>query len=147
LKLAFADREAYLGDPRFVRDIPMRQLLSKEYAARRRALIHPDRAIDGPAPAGDPRSLSAALVAPVYRASEGSVQLLDGRAAYPEWIDGFTPYYAAIDKDRNMVSITSTIWSDFGNCMYVTGAGFFLNNRMGLFYLDPKEPNALSPRR
>ena len=146
LKLAFADREAYIGDPKFVRDIPMSQLLSKEYAARRRSLIRPDRAMEGPAPPGDPRS-RAAIDAPIYSAAKGTVQVLEGRDAYPEWIDGLTTYYAAIDKDRNMVSITSTIWSDFGNCMYVDGAGFFLNNRMGLFYLDPKEPNALSPRR
>ena len=147
LKLAFADREAYVGDPRFVKDIPLRQMLSKEYAARRRALIRPDRAIDGPAPPGDPRSISAALEPPAYRAVAGSQQVLTGRAAYPDWIDGYTTYIAAVDKDRNMVSITSTIWSDFGNCMYVDGAGFFLNNRMALFYLDPKDPNGLSPRR
>lgn len=42
-KLAFADREAYLGDPNFV-SVPMDVLLSKEYAARRRALIDPKRA-------------------------------------------------------------------------------------------------------
>jgi gamma-glutamyltranspeptidase/glutathione hydrolase len=128
LKLAFADRETYLGDPRFVKDIPMAKLLSKEYAAERRALIRPERA----------RQASAGT---------GSIHVATGRDAYPDWIDGYTTYYAAVDKDRNMVSITSTIWSDFGNCMYVDGAGFFLNNRMGLFYLDPKEPNSLAPRK
>jgi len=147
LKLAFADREAFVGDPRFVKDIPMRQMLSKEYAARRRALIRPDRAMDGPAPPGDPRAPSAyRATPPSYRAAAGSIEVLSGRAAYPDWIDGYTTYYSAIDRDRNMVSITSTIWSDFGNCMYVDG-GYFLNNRLGLFYLDPKDPNALSPRR
>ena len=49
LKLAFADREAYLGDPRFVKDIPIRGMLAKEYAARRRGLIRRDRAMAGPA--------------------------------------------------------------------------------------------------
>jgi len=147
LKLAFADREAFLGDPRFVRDIPMRQLLSKEYAARRRALIRPDRAIEGQAPAGDPGALSAAIRTPSYASRPGSEQILRGAAAYPDWIDGYTTYVAAVDKDRNMVSITSTIWSDFGNCMYVEGVGFFLNNRMALFYLDPAEPNVVGPRK
>ena len=47
LKLAFADRDAYIGDPRFVKDIPIDTLLSDQYAARRRALIRKDRAIDG----------------------------------------------------------------------------------------------------
>lgn len=145
LKLAFADREAYLGDPSFVKDIPMSGLLSKEYAAKRRSLISRDRAMDGPAPAGDPRQFSAA--APLYRAGGGSHRVLTGPAAYPDWIDGYTTYVAAIDKDRNMVSITSTIWSDFGNCMYIPSTGFFLNNRLALFYLDPKEPNVLAPRK
>jgi gamma-glutamyltranspeptidase/glutathione hydrolase len=145
LKLAFADREAYLADPRFVKDIPMSGLLSKEYAARRRSLIRRDRAMDGPAPAGDPRQFSAAE--PLYRAGAGSHRVLTGPAAYPDWIDGYTTYVAAIDNDRNMVSITSTIWSDFGNCMYIPSAGFFLNNRLALFYLDPKEPNVLAPRK
>jgi gamma-glutamyltranspeptidase/glutathione hydrolase len=146
LKLSFADREAYLGDPRFVKDIPMKEMLSKEYAAKRRALIRADRAMDGPAPAGNPRARAAGAM-PAYRASAGGIQVLTGADAYPEWIDGYTTYYAAVDQDRNMVSITSTIWSDFGNCMYVEGAGFFLNNRMGLFYLDPQEPNVVGPRR
>jgi gamma-glutamyltranspeptidase/glutathione hydrolase len=57
LKLSFADRNAYVGDPKFVPNIPMAALLSKEYAALRRAQINPDRAIAGePAPgrpAGD----------------------------------------------------------------------------------------------
>jgi len=114
LKLGFADREAFVGDPRFVKSIPMERMLSSEYAARRRAMIRPDRAIPGRPLPGDPQN---------------------------------TTYVAAVDKDRNMVSITSTIWSDFGNCMYVPELGFFLNNRLALFYLDPKDPNALAPRK
>lgn len=147
LKLAFADRDAFVGDPRFVKDIPLRQLLSKEYAAQRRALIRPDRAISGLAPPGDPRSLSAGAARPAYATRAGAIRVLVGEDAFPEWIEGLTTYVGAVDKERNMVSITSTIWSDFGNSMYVDGAGggFFLNNRMGLFYLDPKDPNALAP--
>ncbi len=148
LKLGFADREAYVGDPRFVKDMPIEQMLSKEYAAKRRALIRPDRAIEGQAPAGDPRRMRAlANDPPLYAMHRGDIQVLTGRAAYPEWIDGYTTYYAAVDKDRNMVSITSTIWSDFGNCQYIPELGFFPNNRMGLYYLDPKEPNSLAPRK
>ncbi len=146
LKLAFADREAYLADPRFVKDIPIQQMLSKDYAARRRKMINPDRAIDGQPPAGDARRAAAGDAA-LYASARGSHRVLAGREAYPDWIDGYTTYVAAVDKDRNMVSITSTIWSDFGNCMYVPGAGFFLNNRMALFHLDPAEPNVLAPRK
>ena len=46
-KLAFADRNRYIADPAFAK-VPVRQLLSKEYAASRRALINPDRAIETP---------------------------------------------------------------------------------------------------
>jgi gamma-glutamyltranspeptidase / glutathione hydrolase len=50
-KLAFADRNRYIADPAFAK-VPVRELLSKEYAARRRALIDPKKALDNPA-AGD----------------------------------------------------------------------------------------------
>jgi gamma-glutamyltranspeptidase/glutathione hydrolase len=49
VKLAFADRNRYIADPRFA-SVPVDELLSKDYAARRRALINPDKAIDSPAP-------------------------------------------------------------------------------------------------
>ncbi len=52
LKLVFADRERYFGDPRFV-EVPLTRLLSPEYAALRRALIRHDRAYPGLPPAGD----------------------------------------------------------------------------------------------
>jgi gamma-glutamyltranspeptidase / glutathione hydrolase len=47
-KIAFADRNRYIADPAFAK-IPIHELLSKDYAARRRALIDPDKAIDAPA--------------------------------------------------------------------------------------------------
>jgi len=48
-KLAFADRNRYIADPSFAK-VPVTQLLSKEYAARRRALIDPNKALDSPPP-------------------------------------------------------------------------------------------------
>jgi gamma-glutamyltranspeptidase / glutathione hydrolase len=47
-KIAFADRNRYIADPSFAR-VPVHELLSKDYAARRRALINPNKAIDPPA--------------------------------------------------------------------------------------------------
>src|SRR5215813_11796438 len=46
-KLAFADRDKYIADPAFSK-VPVAELLSKEYAAKRRALIHPEKVIDAP---------------------------------------------------------------------------------------------------
>ncbi len=48
-KLAFADRDKYIADPAFAK-VPVSELLSKDYAASRRALIHPDRVIESPEP-------------------------------------------------------------------------------------------------
>jgi gamma-glutamyltranspeptidase/glutathione hydrolase len=143
LKLAFADRNAYVGDPKFVPDIPMREMLSKEYAAARRALIHPDRAIAGEAPAGSPRRAptnSAPAVA--YAEPGGPADLSVVRGATE---DGHTTYLAVIDKDRNMVSVTSSLLSLFGSGHVVEGAGFMLNNRMAYYGLEEGDPNVLRP--
>jgi len=48
-KLAFADRNRYIADPAFSK-VPVAELLSKDYAAKRRALIDPDKALDSPPP-------------------------------------------------------------------------------------------------
>ncbi len=53
-KTACADRDRYITDPEFA-DIPLDELMSKDYADRRRSLLNPDRAMSSPAPAGDPR--------------------------------------------------------------------------------------------
>jgi gamma-glutamyltranspeptidase len=142
LKLAFADRNKYVGDPKFVPPIPVTEMLSKEYAAARRALIDPNRAIEGNAPAGDPRrgrSESSAVAFADPAALPGTV----GPA--PEFTWGLTTYLAVVDKDHNMVSITSSLLSGWGSGMVVEGAGFLLNNRMNYFYLDPSNVNSLVP--
>jgi gamma-glutamyltranspeptidase/glutathione hydrolase len=144
LKLAFADRDAYIGDPRFVKDVPIDTLLSDRHAARRRALIRKDRAIDGVAPPGLQASTS-----PLYAKRSGSHVELTGAAAFPNWIESFTTHIDVVDKDRNMVTITSSVASDFGSAMYVDGeaGGFFINDVLARFNLEPKHPNALAPRK
>jgi gamma-glutamyltranspeptidase/glutathione hydrolase len=143
LKLAFADRNKYVGDPKFVTDIPMREMLSKEYAAARRALIDPDRAIAGEAPPGDPRAPATTSAPPVaYARPQGAADLSVVRAAAE---DGHTTYLAVIDKDRNMVSVTSSLLSLFGSGHIVEGAGFMLNNRMAYYGLEEGDPNVLRP--
>lgn len=141
LKLAFADRNAYVGDPRVVPPIPMKEMLSDEYAAVRRALIAPNRAIEGEPPPGDPRA--GVTAEPQY----GVPQPVPPRQG--EWDDAtalaLTTYLAVIDKDRNMVSITSSLLSGFGSGMVVEGAGYFLNNRMAYFSTNEKDVNVVAP--
>src|SRR3979409_2185508 len=71
LKLSFADRNAYVGDHKFVPNIPIAQLLSKEYAAARRSQIDPNRAIVGEPAPGDPRGMKPATAG--ARAFQASV--------------------------------------------------------------------------
>jgi gamma-glutamyltranspeptidase/glutathione hydrolase len=148
LKLAFADRNKYVGDPRVVAPIPMKELLSKEYAAVRRALIDPKRAIEGEPPPGDPRRRLPTLSSPQYALRWGPASAGSAPTALPfdeDRVLNLTTYLAVVDKDRNMVSITSSLLSGFGSGMVVDGAGFFLNDRMRYFYLDPNDVNALAP--
>ena len=147
LKLAFADRNKYVADPKFTPNIPMRELLSKEYAAARRALIDPDKAIAGEAPFGNPTfaptAPSGATVGKPHVAYAGP-QLVPGTVVTAEE-NGHTTYLAVVDKDRNMVSVTSSLLSLFGSGHVVEGAGFVLNNRMAYYGLEEDDVNVLRP--
>jgi gamma-glutamyltranspeptidase/glutathione hydrolase len=147
LKLAFADREAFIADPRFLEDIPIDELLSDEYASSRRTLIRPNHAFDPMPPHGEPRSGQATVTKPVYASARGSHHVLKGDAAFPVWVENLTTYIAAVDKDRNMVSITSSLAGDFGSGMYVDGAGFFINDVMGRFHGGEGHANVVAPRK
>ena len=142
LKLAFADRNRYVGDPRFVAPIPMDEMLSDEWAERRRREIHPERAIEGEPAPGSPKALPTENAPQVYAHSR-SVPFDIGPP--PEDTYGLTTYLAVVDGERNMVSITSSLLSAFGSGMVVEGAGYFLNNRMAYFFLDDGDPNVLAP--
>jgi len=142
LKLAFADRNKYVADPKFTPNIPMREMLSKEYATIRRALIDPDKAIDGEAPFGDPRRPATSSQPIAYAATQAGpdyTQVITGEE------NGHTTYLAVVDKDRNMVSVTSSLLSIFGSGHVVKGAGFVLNNRMAYYGLDEDDVNVLKP--
>jgi gamma-glutamyltranspeptidase/glutathione hydrolase len=127
-KLAFADREQYYGDPRFV-DVPLAELLSERYAAARRSLIDSRRASLEQRP-GDPRGGAALL-------ETGEV------FAARSWGRG-TVYVAVVDGARNMASFTpSGAWIPASPV--IAGLGFPLGTRVQTFYLDPRHPNALLP--
>ena len=143
LKLAFADRNKYVADPKFTPDIPMPQMLSKEYAAMRRALIDPDKAIDGEAPFGNPRGPTTSSSGKIAYASP---QITPGPATViTAEENGHTTYLAVVDKDRNMVSVTSSLLSLFGSGHVVEGTGVMLNNRMAYYGLDEDDVNVLRP--
>jgi gamma-glutamyltranspeptidase len=151
LKLSFADRNKYVGDPRFVPNIPMKALLSKEYAAARRRAIDPNRAIAGEPAPGDPFRATTSS-SPVARAFQASDRYSDPQPLPttvgvfdPNQILNLTTYLAVVDKDHNMVSITSSLLSGFGSGMVVENGGFLLNDRMRYWYLDPQDVNALQP--
>src|SRR5262245_66569635 len=106
LKLAFADRNRYVGDPRFVPPIPMDGRLSDDWAERRRREIQPEHAIEGEPAPGTPRGTPTDNAAHAY-ASRRTVPL--GTRPAPEDTYGLTTYLAVVDSERNMVSITSSL--------------------------------------
>jgi gamma-glutamyltranspeptidase/glutathione hydrolase len=132
-KLAFADRERYYGDPEFVR-VPMRGLLSAEYAASRRGLIDPRRASLELRP-GDPHPF------------EGAAAPAETAAVEARGWEGGTTGTRAVDAEGNMFSATpSGGW--FRSSPAIPGLGFSLGTRCQMFWLhDPRHPGALVPRK
>ncbi len=145
LKLAFADRDQYIGDPRFVKDIPLAGLLSKKYAAERRKLIRMDRAIHGMAPPGDPREMRATLPGRSV-AYEDTQPAIRRQTSGPEG-RGETSSFSIADRFGNLVSVTHSVNGTFGSGIVVEGGGFVLNNRLPCFYLDDGNVNLLTPGR
>jgi gamma-glutamyltranspeptidase / glutathione hydrolase len=132
-KLAFADREAWYGDPDFTA-VPLDLLLSREYADERRALAG-DEASDELRPGGpDPR-----LPSPV------SGRLAAG-VGEPTRATGDTVHLDVVDRYGNIVSATPSggwLWSS----PVVPGLGFPLGTRAQMFWLEEGLPNSLEPRK
>lgn len=127
LKLAFADREQYYGDPDVV-DVPIEALLSDAYASRRRSLIDPRRASLEERP-GDPRRLAARLDGPPVPAAP--------------WGPG-TTHVNVVDRARTVVSATASgAW--IGASPVVPELGFPLTTRCQTFALHPAHPNVVAP--
>jgi gamma-glutamyltranspeptidase/glutathione hydrolase len=126
LRRAFADRARFLGDPGFVKDMPVERLISKEYAASLRRTISQSRA------------------------SVSSPSSFEWPAEGTE-----TTHFSVVDAERNAVALTYTLEYGYGSGMVVPGAGFLLNNEMGDFNASPgltdpagligTEPNIAAP--
>ncbi|MEW6073308.1 MAG: gamma-glutamyltransferase [Planctomycetota bacterium] len=113
-KLAFEDRARFYGDPAFV-TVPVAELVSKEYAAKRRALI-------------DLRKAAASYEA--------------GRPALEA---GDTVYLATADAAGNMVSLIQSNYRGMGSGMAPASLGFVLQDRGELFDLTPGRPSSYAP--
>lgn len=114
MRRAYADRSEYLGDPDFY-DVPVNQLIDKQYAARLRDSIALDKAT------------RSTVVAPALELPDESSQ---------------TTHYVAWDKDGNVATNTYTLNFSYGSGIAVAGAGFLLNNEMDDFSSKPGTPNA-----
>jgi gamma-glutamyltranspeptidase/glutathione hydrolase len=130
-RLAYADRDAYVGDPRYV-GVPLHGLLSPAFAATRRCLVH-HTALSSPVAPGDPF--------PPYESCKnqrgaGSATSSEGR---------HTNNIVTVDKWGNIVAYTNTINFFGGSGMTVPGYGFLLNNEMTDFDFAPPAPGAYDP--
>lgn len=146
-KLAFADREAYYGDPRFDK-VPLDVLLSKEYAGKRRGLIGEQASREmrpGDVGQGIPTYATFDVAGDNRRAlrvAARSVKELGLGHAHV----GDTTHLDAVDREGNMVAATpSGGW--LGDSPVIEGLGFPLGTRGQMFYLNPDRPNALAPRK
>src|SRR2546425_6206116 len=135
LKLAFADREKYLGDMDFIQ-VPFAGLLSKNYAQERRKLIDPAHASLELRPGSPERYMTST------QASNRPVSVnLEGDASH----SGDTSYLAIVDKDRNVISFEPSLPSGWGTGVVIRDLGFIFNCRGDYYSLVPGEANALEP--
>ncbi|MBU1822021.1 MAG: gamma-glutamyltransferase family protein, partial [Bacteroidetes bacterium] len=113
-KLAFEDRARFYADPAFSK-IPLKTLLSKEYAAKRRQLISPETTL---------KKIEA------------------GEAILKE---GDTVYLTVADDEGNVVSLIQSNMLEFGSGLVPDGLGFVLQNRGSSFSLQPGHANVYEP--
>ncbi len=119
-KLAYADMARYVGDPRFG-PVPVQEMLSKDLAKSRAALITMDKA-------------ACKVLPSVIR------QTLESHGTE-------TIYMSAIDKEGNIVSLIQSNYAGYGTGMVAPGAGFSFHNRGADFDLEPGKPNSLAGRK
>lgn len=127
-KIAYEDRARFYADPAFSK-IPLETLISKPYAAERRKLFDPGRALREISP-GDP-----------FRAVHDD-NLRDADAKLRE---GDTVYLTVADRNRNMISLIQSNYRGFGSGLCPESLGFCLQNRGAQFALDPAHANVFAP--
>jgi gamma-glutamyltranspeptidase / glutathione hydrolase len=133
IKLAYADRDRYYGDPDFVR-VPGEVLLSAPYAASRRALIDPRRASLENRPGNPDRTTTTSSYVPGKPLEEGSI------AREP----GDTTSVQVADAEGNLFSATPSSGWLLGGAFVAGDTGIPMSNRMQAFRLEPSSPNVLA---
>lgn len=116
MKLAFADRAYWLGDPDFA-PVP-RGLIDKDYAKTLAARIHLDSIVDVPTH-GEPPNATTDVFGKKH-----------------------TTHFSVADAEGNWVACTATVNTTFGSKVIVPGTGIFLNDQMDDFSAQPGAPNA-----
>ncbi|MGC9369701.1 MAG: gamma-glutamyltransferase family protein [Paracoccaceae bacterium] len=148
MKLSFADREAYYGDPDFS-DIPIDTLLSREYAARRRAQIGAAASLEqrpGAIPGYEAWAEAAVARAGRQAAAGPGAGAGEPTMAHLTEKRGDTVHLDVIDKWGNKVSATpSGGWLQ--SSPVVPGLGMPLNSRAQMFWLEEGLPTSLAPGR
>lgn len=129
-RLAFADRNAYVGDSDY-QPVPLSGLLDPAYAATRRCLVG-SKALTSPVAPGNP-----------YQPYGGCAST--ATAANPVHEGTQTNHLVVADKWGNVVSYTNTIEQLAGSGMTVPGRGFLLNNEMTDFDFAPATPGTYDP--
>jgi gamma-glutamyltranspeptidase/glutathione hydrolase len=122
MKIAYADRSQHLGDPDFIK-VPVEQLISPEYARKRRQEID----LEWAKPASQVKPVNLGVVPPPLLARN-------------EWTQ--TSHLTVVDEQHNAVSLTFTINLGFGAGVVTPGTGIVLNNEMDDFASAPGIPNA-----
>jgi gamma-glutamyltranspeptidase / glutathione hydrolase len=131
-RLAFADRNRWVGDPKFFA-VPLAGLLSQGFAAERRCLIGA-RALTSPVPPGDPTPPFNRSCAPAA-----------GTGAAAARTPGSTNHLTVVDRQGNVVSYTNTIEQVAGSAIAVPGWGFLLNNELTDFDPEPIKAGVPDP--
>ncbi|MBU7582968.1 MAG: gamma-glutamyltransferase [Nostoc sp. TH1S01] len=139
MKIAYADRSQYLGDPDFVK-VPVQALISPAYAKQRRQEINMDVA----KPASEIKPVDPATLQRFGPISNQIVPLPNKllRLQATRYESPETSHLCVVDEQRNAVSLTFTINLGFGAGVVTPGTGILLNNEMDDFATAPGVPNA-----
>jgi gamma-glutamyltranspeptidase / glutathione hydrolase len=131
-RLAYADRNRFIGDPRFV-NVPQRQLLSPRFGHQRACLIDPNHAAASPVAPGNPFGPFTSCT---------PAQPTTARTPATET---HTNHFVVADRFGDVVSYTNTIEQLGGSGIVVPGRGFLLNNELTDFDFTPAQPGVPDP--